>query len=40
MVYRVNAVTPGHVDIVQFRRETDDNSLQLWLDTQATYCKS
>jgi hypothetical protein len=36
MIYRVNAVAPGPVDTVQFRREVLENPLQMWLDAQAT----
>ncbi len=36
-IYRVNAVAPGPVDTVQFRREIEENPLQLWLDAQATW---
>jgi NAD(P)-dependent dehydrogenase (short-subunit alcohol dehydrogenase family) len=36
MMNRVNAVAPGPVDTVQFRREIEENPLQLWLDAQAT----
>lgn len=35
----VNAVAPGPVDTVQFRREIKENPLQLWLDAQATLVK-
>ncbi len=34
---RVNAVAPGPVDTVQFKRECAENPEQLWLDAQATY---
>lgn len=33
---RVNAVAPGPVDTVQFRRECEANPEQYWLDCQAT----
>ena len=33
---RVNAVAPGPVDTVQFRKECAENPNQYWLDAQAT----
>jgi hypothetical protein len=40
MKSRVNAVAPGPVDTVQFRKECQENPEQLYLDAQATYVKA
>jgi enoyl-[acyl-carrier-protein] reductase (NADH) len=33
---RVNAVAPGPVDTLQFRKECAENPHQFWVDSQAT----
>jgi len=37
MKYRVNAMAPGPVDTIQFRREIEQNPLQPWLDAQGEF---